>query len=61
MKKLKKLKLSEVDLNPENKLSVENMQNLDGGGLCICNDNSFMINSGCVCDDNAFGICKNVR
>lgn len=61
MKKLKKLKLSEVDLNPESKLSVENMQNLDGGGGCICLRNSFMINSGCVCDINDFGICKNVR
>lgn len=58
MKKLKKLRLSEIDLNPGNKLTSENMQELEGGAGCICNDNPFKINSGCVCDANPFGICK---
>lgn len=37
MKKLKKLRLSDVDLNLRNKLTPENMQELGGGG-CVCYD-----------------------
>ena len=61
MKKLKKLKLSEIDLNPANKLTPENMQELEGGAGCICDRNPFKVNSGCVCDDNSFGLCKYVN
>lgn len=61
MKKLKKLRLSDIDLNPQNKLTPENMTELAGGAGCICDDNPFILNSGCVCHHNPFGICKCVN
>lgn len=68
MKKLKKIELSRVDLNPDAKLSSENMQNLEGGGGCICYNNPFNMWDGknpnssyCACYHNPFGFCSNVN
>lgn len=41
MKTLKKIESTKVDLNPNSKLSQEDMQNLTGGGGCICYKNGF--------------------
>lgn len=69
MKTLKKIESTKVDLNPNSKLSQEDMQNLTGGGGCICYKNGFGIvicpeNGGqpfCACWHNPFGFCTVVN
>lgn len=60
MKKLKKIEASRFDMNPDAKLSPEEMSRLEGGAGCICLKNRFILNGFCVCDHNPFGLCTGV-
>lgn len=61
MKPLKAIEQPRMNLNPNHRLSPEEMSNVQGGAGCICNKNSFRLNGDCVCDKNKFGLCSGVR
>lgn len=61
MKNLKRIEMPKMDLHPRHRLSAESMENVRGGGGCICYRNPFNINAGCACNERAFGLCKQVN